>query len=428
MKDTRIKFLATLTASALLFAPLSSAVFAKTVTKKPITHVTVKAVKHKAKKQPVKKEQKAVKKAVKQTVQSWKRAYIAVLTAKMPLPELIQYGTPYLPVWYVDEALHYAGGTANMAVPVREWQFGSAYVNPLFAKFPHLSSGTFNVVINGSKTAMKLHTIVAKDPWSHKNTRYIDVNDVSNVIYSLGFTGKWSGDVWDLSSPYAKSLPPMNVYMGTTGQSNSNNWYYVQGYSSLQYAGMGGGQMESQNLSPYSGYMIDSMGIPNGLGTSSGWALSGNNSLTTESGAQKTYNPSSTAMLNVYSVSSMPRWIVTTTSGATIVVGDTWYATLATGQSSNGGSYNTSMVTTHQMFQTGNPNNYVTLPPTYESAGQDTEYGTPLLTIISNNGFQYQFDPSAYTLKSETPAPQNASSIDSITPFYDVAFSASTSS
>ena len=359
----------------------------------------------------------------------WKKAEITISGKTMSFPALTDRHVVYVPAWYVTEALKDSGIESALYNRTQQWQISTPYVGVYGVKWPTVTGGNYSIMINGTNTGMSLRTMSARDPWSHKPTRYVQLSTMQTIINALGFSPKgdvWSGstypDTWNLTAPIPlgnRPLPKEILNLGVDPAQASMRqmvgaYYYVQGYAALPAGSSAPNAVNPvtvETLKSNHGYLVELMGYATGN------AQYGTTQMLPQD--PNWVAPTIGNIDNIGSVSSAPRFVIHTMSNALVVVGNTWL--FVSGRPSKG--YTTGQVLYGSLFlASGMKNNAITIPPTYTPGAEDAQYpGVPLLNVISSNGYQYSVDLHNGSILSSGAASQNARAVHTVLPPYEIA-------
>jgi hypothetical protein len=137
-------------------------------------------------------------------------------------------GTTYVPIFYMIEALHAAGASANWNGKTQTFTISDPFASSVSA-LP-VKSGTVNLVLNGKASGFHASRIVATDPQSHVETTYMKLGDLQSVIGAYGITNPWNGSVTPNMWVLPKFYDPVPQTQTEIGSSADAVYYLISGY------------------------------------------------------------------------------------------------------------------------------------------------------------------------------------------------------
>ncbi|WP_258111254.1 hypothetical protein [Alicyclobacillus sp. SP_1] len=121
--------------------------------------------------------------------------------------------TSWLPVYYLNEAMHQAGFTAAWHGTTETWSLTvpSTYSTPPDVANPPsvqaTNSAKMAIALNGTVVAYAPR-LVAPDPYSGVETTYVPIYYVMQVMKRVGITPTWNGTDWDFDTHVLGSTHP----------------------------------------------------------------------------------------------------------------------------------------------------------------------------------------------------------------------------
>lgn len=109
----------------------------------------------------------------------------------------VAYHTTYMPIWYVGEALKSIPGVTQHWNGVNhEWSIQIPDFPVHHLRFSE-GDGNTTIIVNGVPIK-QVDTFAAVDPASNKETTYMPIFYVQEIMRSIGVHSSWNGFDWDI--------------------------------------------------------------------------------------------------------------------------------------------------------------------------------------------------------------------------------------